>query len=566
MGNLNEHDILVIASAHYKDLRQLIEAEYGFQIIQSEPARYISFTSRKAILHTSDGDYFLKEKPVYCSDPLTLELSAQFQSYLSKQLPNVPRIKRTKSGSWYVVCKGRQYFLTQYIPGRVYNGTLSDIDHGLVSIFDLHKHARNFITNVPHESVDSDVFKGFLPLVECLVATAGDRRIWEMVTRLIEQLTATYCALNPKVYEMSHGDFSLFNLLFDDGNVIAINDFDNVCFLPRVHDFAEYLVSSTLIHYLGPLTNLQRPVLLAPERQSWNRILKTYVQAGLFSDAEWRLFPCVVKMIWLEILLLAVVKNDYQLDDLKEAITCMQSTDIDHWIEEGKAAKSLYIWDFHDTLETGTLFIITEIANTILKEHGSIIQYEPNELAALPSFSWNTFFQKHFPEKTSEEISRIAETAYDSDRFAHLSKKHSVAREHALEVLDRIQRAGGTNIVISHSRNDRLKTYIEQIGAMPFIKASYGVDDGTVTSKSDVLLKKTQAAKSVIAEGSYDVVYAVGDSESDFNMARAIQAKIFYWISSAEQQVKRRAEFGQFSHQSLKYVEDLCEILDDKQS
>ncbi len=306
----------------------------------------------------------------------------------------------------------------------------------------------------------------------------------------------------------------------------------------------------------------QVPLLRSLRTSGFGRILKAYLCSGRFSDKEWQFFPQVVKMIWLEILLLAVVKNDYRLSDLDAALTLMQNSDIERWIDDGKTAKPLYIWDFHDTLETGTLYVITNIANILLQEHGSSTQYLPQELAALPSFSWNTFFQKHFPEKTPAQIAQIAEAAYDSDRFSYLSKKYSTAREHALEVLQRIQQAGGTNVVISHSRHDRLKTYVDMIGITPYISVCYGVDDGTVTSKFDVLLKKTTVAKRLIAEGSYDVVYAVGDSESDFNMARAIQAKTFYWISSAEQHMKRRADFGESTQQSIKFIEDLRQVLE----
>lgn len=40
--------------------------------------------------------------------------------------------------------------------------------------------------------------------------------------------------------------------------------------------------------------------------------------------------------------------------------------------------KKLFIWDFHDTLETGTLKIITEIANSLLREKGGGIYDKRN--------------------------------------------------------------------------------------------------------------------------------------------------------------------------------------------
>ena len=235
----------------------------------------------------------------------------------------------------------------------------------------------------------------------------------------------------------------------------------------------------------------------------------------------------------------------------------------DHLTEQiGKMfiEKKVFIWDFHDTLETGTIEILTEIANILLKENGSEKRYTSRELAALPSFSWKTFFKEHLPDLTERQIRKVAEAAYDEKRFSYLSKKYSRARKDAKRILRNIKKHGHINIIISNSKHDKLGLYIKNVGIDHLIDEYYGIDDGTIKSRTDVLKKKVATAKDALSRHPHHHVYAAGDSESDFNMARALMAEKFFWVISGPDGATKGKIYKDAKAANLFFVKDLKEI------
>ena len=135
MANLNPHDIVFLNSHEFKGFKEKIESQYDFEIISTDLPKIISFTSKKLVLHTSKGDFFLKEKPQYCSDELALKRSADFQDYTSLRLKIVPKILLTIEQNHYIVWNGRHYFLTEYKSGRHYNGSQSDLKEIIEALY-----------------------------------------------------------------------------------------------------------------------------------------------------------------------------------------------------------------------------------------------------------------------------------------------------------------------------------------------------------------------------------------------------------------------------------------------
>lgn len=226
-------------------------------------------------------------------------------------------------------------------------------------------------------------------------------------------------------------------------------------------------------------------------------------------------------------------------------------------------AKKVFIWDFHGTLETGTVFILTEIANKLLEENGSTQRYTPDEFAGIPSFSWNTFFRKHFPDCSQEEVNTIAREAYNENRFAYLMDKYSQPRPGALSVLQAVKASGGVNVVVSHSRQDKLEYYLSHVGLIHVINEYYGVDDGTVASWEDVLKKKVLVIKKILAQHSSAHSYGVGDSDTDFYAAQSSGIDYFYWLLPANNKVRKEQLHKDVPSDRLKFLLELEEIVSD---
>ncbi|MEG3972578.1 phosphotransferase [Microcoleus sp. T2B6] len=323
MPNLNNSDILFLESPDFYALRVLLENLYGFKIIFYYLPPFISFTSRKAVLETESGTYFLKEKPLYCSNKRSRELAVDFQNFLSQTLKTVPAVLSTLDDNHYIQWSTRFFFLTEFKVGRVFNGSETDIEHILDALKNFQDASKKFDSASKFgldNKKDSYHTLNFFPLLEKKAKTRAEKTNLKRIKHLISLLKKEYDTIPRTNYLISHGDFALFNILLDGKSVVSINDFDNVELFPRVHDLAEFLVSASLIHYLAPMSNLRLPVFFRPTENIFNKVLAFYARHLEISSEEIRLLAITSEIIWLEILLLAVLKEDYTVFDILIAI------------------------------------------------------------------------------------------------------------------------------------------------------------------------------------------------------------------------------------------------------
>lgn len=322
MGNLNQNDVLFLGSSEFGGFIEKIENEYDVIVRSYDLPPYVSFTSRKAVIHTNKGTFFLKEKPEYCSSYQRRESAADFQEYLSEQISIVPRIQRTRHGDRYIQWNDRFLFLSEYKPGRLFNGSIDDLESILVALQRLQVTALGY----KYTAQDSKSYDLLIPteLIKKFCYSDKDREDFERIEKVLEKIKNEYLCFGSVPYVMSHGDFSLFNILFTSKSIASINDFDNAQPLPRIQDLAEFLVSSTLINYLAPLSNLKHPVYLDPERIKFRMILNYYRTEFQLSELEMRLLPVLAELVWLDILLLAVLKEDYTINDIMPGIACIE--------------------------------------------------------------------------------------------------------------------------------------------------------------------------------------------------------------------------------------------------
>lgn len=222
---------------------------------------------------------------------------------------------------------------------------------------------------------------------------------------------------------------------------------------------------------------------------------------------------------------------------------------------------TLCIWDFHGTIEIGTIFILTEIANTLLRENGSDKQYTPAEFATIPSFSWNTFFQNHFSNLGPDIVTAIAQNAYNEDKFGYLLEKYSQANEGALHVLQHVKSNGGKNVVVSHSRQDKLGFYIDHIGAGQYVDEYYGVDDGSISSREDVVQRKTSVIRGIHDRHKHLHCLAIGDAEMDFRAAMLAGVKKFFWLIHVNNKGAKQQRFKDVPSEKLRFILRLEELL-----
>ena len=342
MPNLNKHDLVLFKSSEFLGFEKFLEKNYQFRIISTEYPPYVSFTSRKAIIHTDKGTFFLKEKPEYSSDKLSLNKSGRFQRYASFKLDVVPKIRLTKKDECFVMWKSRFYFLTEYKKGRVFNGSDQDVNSMLKALNKLQKIGKEFTSkkDVPPDvlkRIESYEVAKLTPLIKKYARSKKESSIYGKIIKCLEMLKKEYISLPKKEYLMSHGDFIIFNIIFRNNEVVAINDFDNAKKLPKLHDLAEFLVSSTMFNYIGSLTNMKLPVVLEPQKSKFKLIMKSYVRDFSLSKKDVVLLSTIAEIIWLWTLCLSVLKGDYRISDLAKVVRRVEKRSLSNLIKNTAA-------------------------------------------------------------------------------------------------------------------------------------------------------------------------------------------------------------------------------------
>lgn len=324
MTNLNNTDLLITNKDKFRNLKWVIESAYNLKIGKTYYPSSISLTSRKAVLETDKGIFFLKEKPLYCSDDIYMKRSAYFQEFCSNHIHDVPKIIRTKNGEYYFEFETRKFFLSEYIIGKPFNGSNNNIKQILGLIAELNNAGRDFLNK---NKTQTDIIKKYesyeiatlIPILSKYIRTKKDKSILEDIKKTFLKLSEEYNSIGNDDYIMAHSDCILFNFIFKKDQTYLI-DFDNAKVLPRIHDLAEFFVSATLLNYLAEITNLKRPVFTRINKDFAEIILDYYKNNLGLSKKEIALFPVIVDIIWIWTLCLSILKEDYLLDDIKIVI------------------------------------------------------------------------------------------------------------------------------------------------------------------------------------------------------------------------------------------------------
>ena len=266
MANLNISDTINMNSEYGKRLSIAIESTYGFKVLEYSSIPEISFTSKKALIVTSNEIYFLKEKPLYSRTEGALFRSASFQNFCAENSDKFVKIIKTKDNKDYLLFEGSVYFITDYIKGPSFTGKIEDLLKTIDTLAELKKIGHKYIAKYCEEKEFLLINKSYeiIPsfnVLEPIIKSVDDRKSFEKLKLALNVLIKEYDANKNIKYVMSHGDCILFNFQTLTDRVI-LHDFDNTKVLPNVHDMCEFFVSSCLLNYRGSITNLKLPIFL----------------------------------------------------------------------------------------------------------------------------------------------------------------------------------------------------------------------------------------------------------------------------------------------------------------
>jgi Ser/Thr protein kinase RdoA (MazF antagonist) len=269
-----------------------------------------SETSRKYVITTATGRYFLKEVPWYCDDVQSIRFSASLANHLRDSGLPFPRVLATRENEPFAAAADSRFTLAEYLPGRAFNASRAHRDSAGRCLARVHVAMSGFMPEhpPPDESVRDIVDQHLRLAADVRPAQAGAGTAFHDAGReLVERLP------DERGNHPVHGDFIPWNLAYDAGReVAAVYDLDNACFGSPMRDLGKALSSFHILPYKGAGTALHRLRDVSPSTADWNMwpMLAAYDQERPLSAGERDRLPLYILGGFAASVLLSVVRGE----------------------------------------------------------------------------------------------------------------------------------------------------------------------------------------------------------------------------------------------------------------
>jgi phosphoglycolate phosphatase-like HAD superfamily hydrolase len=172
---------------------------------------------------------------------------------------------------------------------------------------------------------------------------------------------------------------------------------------------------------------------------------------------------------------------------------------------------TIFVWDFHGTLEKDNDKVVHIVCNKVLQEHGINRPVSMEEVVALYGMPWAGYFRHLTGSKDENYIQQLCKRATELSR--KFSPMYTKPADGAEELLASLKRAGHTNIVLSNTTPDRLLEFMQLVGLT-------GYADARISSEGD----KTVQLKKWLDGKRFDRIFVIGDNEPDIEAGLAVGA------------------------------------------
>lgn len=238
--SFGSHELAIILS-HYQIgvIEQVQELPIG------------SRRSPKVLIRTQQGNYLLKRRASGRDDPYRVAFCHHLMLYLASQNFPVPQLIGThENNNSMIQFTGRSYELFEYVAGSRYDRSIPAAHQAGATLAQLHdilsrwRYEAHPPKGSYHASKEIDVKLSVIPAMVDAVTPDLDN---QALSRTCDLLSHRYWQAAEKVNQCGfeslrvvvlHGDWHPGNLLFDDGAVNAVLDFDSARYEPRIADLA----------------------------------------------------------------------------------------------------------------------------------------------------------------------------------------------------------------------------------------------------------------------------------------------------------------------------------------
>lgn len=280
-------------------------ARYDLGVIRQIDRQFKgSRRSPKAILTTDRGRFLLKRRARGRDHPMKVAFAHGVQQSLGVQGFPVPQLIPTRDGDdTMVIINGQIYELFAYVPGLPYDRSpIATFDAGRVlGLF--HRLLRQYESDWEPSRRgyhDANIVRNNLNGIPASVGK--DDSVVGKETELLGTISALYDAYEEAAeraneagfhewpHQIVHSDWHPGNMLFLDGRVTAVIDYDSLHLLPPATDIANGALQFSIIG--GPEDPRQWPAELDEERL--RRFLVGYDAECTTSPEQMRLLPTLM--------------------------------------------------------------------------------------------------------------------------------------------------------------------------------------------------------------------------------------------------------------------------------
>jgi Ser/Thr protein kinase RdoA (MazF antagonist) len=292
-----------------------------------------SETTSKAVLAYQGERYLLKRVPWYCAEKSFIQFMLSFEGFLDERGFSVPHLQKTADGALFVSVGEGFFYLQRFCSGLSFQGSMTEAYQAGAALGQLHHLSELYgkaidITQLaPYKETVFAIGRNMIRVVEEIISKADSRLTpseLESLTRFTRVGVST-CGYQSVVMPI-HGDYNPYNLLFhEDGQVLAVFDWENTAIDNPAHDVAEGLLDFAYWQYRPHSTRFAGlPTVLDVDLAG--AFINGYrsTNPALYQTVR-GILPQVAGAVFFELFALGLARGDYQFQDAGLAASLWES-------------------------------------------------------------------------------------------------------------------------------------------------------------------------------------------------------------------------------------------------
>lgn len=186
----------------------------------------------------------------------------------------------------------------------------------------------------------------------------------------------------------------------------------------------------------------------------------------------------------------------------------------------------LFVWDFHGVLEKDNEKAVVDISNEVLERAGYKERFTDEDNERLYGLKWYQYFEDLLPGLSNEEHLSLQAACFKfAEDNLHVLEKHIKPTDHAADVLGRIRDVGHQQILISNTRQSDLVWFLNSVGLRDFFDDEHVIG----VNSHQTHMTKLDALQVLIKQTKFDQIIAIGDSEADLELGKAVGATTYFY-------------------------------------